>query len=755
MLPRPVVILLLACATVIMVDGWFFECDDLEPEEYEKKRNCWTTTETVTTDSTPTSSTKKSVKKIFQEKTKRVMIGLTLQMKQQRFTFRLGNVSVQHQVLEGMLVVLECPGVKKESKQLDKVKWFFSGIEIGADLLSWRVKQNDEGQLELWPTVVRDSGRFECYFDEEWRGQISLLVVSLADAIHTGLTNFLYSTPFALFTLAIVIGELLFCPFRQSKVIVDPMIEFNERQLALTDKEYSERITGTITGITDDGEQQYSTSSTTTTSRSTRHAIETLMLIERPPPSSRPKVVVNTRQPSHLTHPSLIAEDEATPGISRAEYADRRRRLFESFVRSCALHGAVDEDQRFLVLLCGSDMTYSAPDVPNPFRQCSNMFYLSGLQEPGACLAITGTTKGDPRTTLFVQRREAHKELWDGPLAGVDGASYLTGVDDVFEHQHFGAFLEMCVPSKGTVIAAYDPTQWTNKKDDILVRMRDKIRLSGDPLLNMIHRLRWIKSPAEIALMRKTCAIGSSAVAATIARTRPGMNENVLVGRMEMEVRSRGARTLAYPPVIAGGNRANTIHYLNTDQTIEDGDMILMDAGCDYHGYVSDITRTWPASGRFNETQRLLYEALDDVQQKLLTFVRDRRPLLLSHVYFEMLTHLGRNLQEIGLFPSHLNEEELKHMADHVCPHHVSHYLGLDVHDTSTVARSIPVEPGVIITVEPGVYLNENDENIPERFRGIGIRIEDDVLITSTGAEVLTETCPTHIADIEALFHRI
>lgn len=218
------------------------------------------------------------------------------------------------------------------------------------------------------------------------------------------------------------------------------------------------------------------------------------------------------------------------------------------------------------MLLCGANTTYSAPDVPHPFRQCSNMFYLTGLQEPGACLAITGTAGGVPRTSLFVQRREARKELWDGPLAGVDGASYLTGVDDVYEHERFASFLEMLVSSKGTILAAYDPAQWTGKKADMLIQSRDKIRLSGDPLVNLIHRLRWIKSPAEIELMRQTCAIASSAIAATIAQTRPGMNENVLVGRLELEMRSRGARSLAYPPVIAAGNRANIIHYLNDDQ---------------------------------------------------------------------------------------------------------------------------------------------------------------------------------------------
>lgn len=307
-LSRAVVFLMFVCGMARLTEGWFFECDDLEPEEYEKRKNCWTTTQLPST----TSSTKK-LGKTFHDKTRRLMMSLVLRMKQTRLSFQLANLSHPQQVLEGTIVALECPGADKGSKQRRNLKWFSSGVEIDDDdLLNWRVKRNNIGELELWPALPSDSGHFECYVDDVWRGQLSLTVVSVRDAIRAGFINFLYTVLFAALVFVMLIGQLLFALYHPSTPIIDPMIEFNEQQLALTDKEYSVRgrfdtssrsrcffhkrfFQESITGLVDDDGQQVSTRSGSAP-RSIRHTIETLLLIERPPSFGQAIVVAGHRK---------------------------------------------------------------------------------------------------------------------------------------------------------------------------------------------------------------------------------------------------------------------------------------------------------------------------------------------------------------------------------------------------------------------------------------------------------------------------
>jgi len=211
----------------------------------------------------------------------------------------------------------------------------------------------------------------------------------------------------------------------------------------------------------------------------------------------------------------------------------------------------------------------------------------------------------------------------------------------------------------------------------------------------------------------------------------------------------KGAQYLAYPPVVAGGPRANTIHYTNNDQLINDGHMVLMDAGCQYYGYTSDVTRCWPINGRFSPAQLEAYEAVLDVQLDLIRFCQELPTL--DNLFQRMCRQLGRNLTELG-FGKSKNAACLERiqMAYSFCPHHVSHYLGLDVHDTARIKRNLPLQPGMVITIEPGLYVDVNQSLAPSRYHGIGLRIEDDILITESGAvEVLTASCPKTVEDIE------
>ena len=267
-----------------------------------------------------------------------------------------------------------------------------------------------------------------------------------------------------------------------------------------------------------------------------------------------------------------------------------------------------------------------------------------------------------------------------------------------------------------------------------------------------VHNLRLIKSPAEINLMRKTCEIASSAINHTMKTSKPGISEHQIFAEVDYQCRMNGASFLAYPPVVAGGKNATTIHYINNSQTVHEGEMVLMDAGCEYGGYSSDITRTWPISGTFSDPQRILYEVVLALQKDLINTLLNAGGLTLDELFDTMCFRLGVYLQEVHLLPKNLTGYDLARAAYKFCPHHVSHYLGMDVHDTPLVSRSNKLVPGIICTVEPGIYIPENCQDVPEEFRGIGLRIEDDVLINEDmQVEVLTQSCVKEFNELEEL----
>lgn len=253
--------------------------------------------------------------------------------------------------------------------------------------------------------------------------------------------------------------------------------------------------------------------------------------------------------------------------------------------------------------------------------------------------------------------------------------------------------------------------------------------------------------------MRRTCAIASAAINETMRETRPDLDtEHQVFARVDYKCRMAGANRLAYPPVVAAGRNATIIHYVQNTQLVRAGEMVLMDAGCEYGGYSSDITRTWPAGGRFSDAQRVLYEVVWQLQHELIgTLCRDGGRTL-DELFDTMCLRLGQLLQEAGLVKRTLAGGELVRAAFSFCPHHVSHYLGMDVHDTPLMSRQLPLRPGMVCTVEPGVYIDAMRADVPAEFRGVGVRIEDDVLIGENGdVEVLTQACVKEPRELEAL----
>ncbi|KAG7281163.1 hypothetical protein CRUP_032866 [Coryphaenoides rupestris] len=443
-------------------------------------------------------------------------------------------------------------------------------------------------------------------------------------------------------------------------------------------------------------------------------------------------------------------QGEVTPGLTQVEYELRRHRLAALVEAQAERLGPSDSSGPHVVVVLSHPTRYMTNDIPYPFHQNQDFLYLTGILEADSALVLHGTGRPD-QAILFVPRRDPARELWDGPRSGTDGAAALTGIERVHCTEELGLVLRSL---KGSALW-YDNSQPSHPQlHQTHVRPLLEAGPMPRPVRPLTHSLRSLKSSAEVALMQAAGQITARAFRKTMAMTQGEIDEAHIYAKFDFENRVHGANFLAYPPVIAGGNRANTLHYINNNQVIKDGEMVLLDGGCEYYGYVSDITRTWPVNGRFTAAQAELYEAVLEVQQACLSMCAPG--VSLDHVYSSMLALLGRQLKRLGVVKDSASDVDVLKAARRYCPHHVGHYLGMDVHDTPELSRSQALQPGMAITIEPGLYISEDDTQAPVRFRGLGVRIEDDVVIRDKGGPlILSSDAPKTIADVErACAHR-
>uniref|UniRef100_A0AAQ4QMC2 X-prolyl aminopeptidase 3, mitochondrial n=1 Tax=Gasterosteus aculeatus aculeatus TaxID=481459 RepID=A0AAQ4QMC2_GASAC len=403
-------------------------------------------------------------------------------------------------------------------------------------------------------------------------------------------------------------------------------------------------------------------------------------------------------QPSPFTHPHLIKHGEVTPGLSQTEYELRRHRLTSLIeAQSDRLLGPSGSSSTHVAIVLSHPTRYMTNDIPYPFHQNQDFLYLSGILEPDSALVLYGKGRPD-QAILFVPRRDPGRELWDGPRSGKDGAAALTGIERVHCTEELGVVLKSL---KGTVLW-YDGSQPAHPH---LHQAHVGPVLEAGPMLHSLrpltHSLRAVKSSAEVALMQEAGRITAQAFRRTMGLSQGDVDEAVLFAKFDFENRLHGANFLAYPPVVAGGNRANTLHYINNNQIIKDGEMVLLDGGCEYFGYVSDVTRTWPVNGKFSPAQAEVYEAVLEVQRSCLSLCSPG--VSLDHIYSTMLALLGRQLRRLGVVKASTSDADAVKAARRFCPHHVGHYLGMDVHDTPELSRSQPLQPGMAITIEPEV----------------------------------------------------
>ncbi|XP_068159603.1 xaa-Pro aminopeptidase 3 [Drosophila tropicalis] len=465
----------------------------------------------------------------------------------------------------------------------------------------------------------------------------------------------------------------------------------------------------------------------------------------------------NLGQPTSASHPHLIRSNELVPGVEMIEFQSRRNTLMktlQSYARTMGNEFNGRSCQSHMVILSSATKKYMSGKIPYVFRQNSDFYYLTGCLEPDSALIMTIDESSNVQSILFMRPKDAHAELWDGPRTGPELAVGLFGVNEAYPIEQFNNWL-------AKRFTAGKPHLWFDAKlSEVQAVNESVLKLTSSeqspllPVYTFVESMRLLKSPAEMELMRRTCEIASQSFNEVIAETRPGQSEHHLFASIDYKCRMRDASFLAYPPVVAAGKNATIIHYVNNTQLLKPRDLVLMDAGCEYGGYTSDITRTWPAGGTFTDPQRTLYDMLAQLQKEVIETIMKPGGETLDQLFEVTCCKLGKYLQEIGLISKHLSDyKELASQGYRFCPHHVSHYLGMDVHDTPHVPRNTAILPGMVFTVEPGIYISPDRTDVPVEFRGIGIRIEDDILINQNNeVEVLTGSCIKDCRELENLF---
>jgi Xaa-Pro aminopeptidase len=396
-------------------------------------------------------------------------------------------------------------------------------------------------------------------------------------------------------------------------------------------------------------------------------------------------------------------------------------------------------------------------DTHYRFRQDSDFFYLTGFEEPDA-IAIVKPDQ-DPHFTLFVRPRDPEREIWDGRRAGVEGAKSDFGADESFPINEFDEKLQDILDGSQTL---YYRLGVNRDLDDTIVRQISRMRsVNRKPIhppttivdpATIVHEQRVVKSANEIEIMQRAADIAAEAHCEAMKAVRPGMQEYEVEALIERVFRHHGSAAPAYTSIVGAGANATVLHYINNDGELRDGDLLLVDAGAEYKGYASDITRTFPINGRFSKPQREIYDLVLKAQMACVEMVRPgtTHEQLKQHS-IEVLTE---GMVELGLLEGNTEELIKEKKYEKFYMHGLGHMLGIDVHDVGQYyfgTESRALEPGVVMTVEPGIYISPDTKDIPSQYLGIGVRIEDDVLCTANGPRVLTNKVPKAADEIEAL----
>jgi Xaa-Pro aminopeptidase len=431
--------------------------------------------------------------------------------------------------------------------------------------------------------------------------------------------------------------------------------------------------------------------------------------------------------------------------IKQKEYLRRRRQLMRM----------AGEDS--IILLQAAPARLRNNDVHYPYRQDSDFLYLTGFREPSALLVMI-PDDGDGHCILFCRSRDPEREMWDGPMAGPEGAVADFGMDEAFDFGEMEGRLRDLLHDRDRIYhdLGRDPRfdqrliGWLN---DFKGEKRKTFHAPEEihALDHMLHDMRVYKSREELAVMRRSAKVAIEAHQDAMRSCRPGMNEADIHAWL-LHTFTRHHCEPSYLPIVGGGANACVLHYIANRDELRDGDLLLIDAGAEFDGYASDITRTFPVNGKFSSEQRDLYDVVLAAQAAAIEKARVGSQWQDVHDAAVRVATAG--MIDLGILNKSLDEEIESEGYKHYYVHNTGHWLGLDVHDVGEYTidgHSRELEPGMVMTIEPGIYIHPSEQDVAARWRGMGIRIEDNVAITRDGPRILTDGLARTADEIEAL----
>ncbi|MDD4854523.1 MAG: aminopeptidase P N-terminal domain-containing protein [Sulfuricurvum sp.] len=431
--------------------------------------------------------------------------------------------------------------------------------------------------------------------------------------------------------------------------------------------------------------------------------------------------------------------------MNETHYQARRQKLLDSI-------------EEGIIVLSSSPLQTRSNDTEYPYRQNSDFYYLSGFEEANALLVLV-KTKEFEKTVLFVEPNSDEFALWNGARLGVEGALKRFLVDEVhsiFEYtnhikeilrEHIALYFDFNDDSNHLKLAQKSAKELRESRG-----VKRYIRTFHD-VTHLTRTMRLIKSFEEIDKIRHAISLTASAHHEAMKRCKNGMQEFELQACMSYVFLSNGAVSEAYGAIVAGGNNANTLHYINNRDVLKEGDLVLIDAACEWELYASDITRTFPVNGKFSDAQREVYEKVLDVQLRIIEAMKPNVKRDWLQRYSEEL--LCQALIDLGILSGEVNALIEAKAHKKYAPHGIGHWMGLDVHDPCPYVddrgESLVFCAGMVMTIEPGIYIRADDESVAEKYRGIGVRIEDNILITAEGCENLSSMIAKTVDEIEEM----
>ena len=445
--------------------------------------------------------------------------------------------------------------------------------------------------------------------------------------------------------------------------------------------------------------------------------------------------------------PSITASVVPSHTNKNEAFSLRRTRFFEKL------------SDKSLVIIPNRNVSFRSHDLENKFKPDSDFYYLTGFEEPNS-ICVLKKDSGKNTFMLFVEPKNKEKEIWVGKCTGVEGAKSIYNSDESYSIHEFNEQLKKLLQTADHIYIPFGNNKDLDLKITSYMGEVKKSNRSGkktpsdisDPR-DFIHKMRLVKDAFELSEMQKAIDITKEAFQVAMSSTKPNMFEYEIEAMIDSKFRSLGGIGPAYSSIVGGGSNATTLHYINNNMQIKDNDLVLVDAGCEFNNYAADVTRTYPSNHKFSSAQKDIYQIVLEAQLKAIEEAKPQKYFMDPHN--KAVETIVEGLKSLGLLKGSTQEIIDNGEYKKFYMHKTGHWLGLDVHDAGPYiddnGNPIKLTPGMVLTVEPGIYISNELPNVPEHFKGIGIRIEDDVLVTDTGNKILTAGIPKTVREIKAI----